>query len=599
MKPWPAKTGGIYARGVALAIIVGAAIGKAAPASDPGSLATWIESLGDASEPVRDEAYARLFTAGRSARVALLARVDDPSPTRRKLARQLLKELPLFDDSEPASLRTWLSRFQSAEAIDRPAVALQIARAPDGLAAATRLVFESTDDELVWSMLSGLDPADRVRIAGQGRADGYVPTTAPQWFLIGDVATSAAQRLEAFQRSFDKASAPPPEALQAMSRIANALCADARNRGDTARELAVRRDVALLMPASKDGLSLPASVYLETRLQLRSAEGLEDDLLTLDLSSASAEMALVKAILSASPEPMNKMPTLLRDVPAPIVAAADALKPQQLIGMLELLGRAGDVGLADALASRLISQLRGVRDPSVKVLVTRAIALRYMLAEESQAGPIARLQDFVRQLPPVILGDGLDEEGLEPLAGYVGFCKWQMEAVRRAVFVDDRPRVEWLLDRLMYVPITSSKLAIDAIYVFEMFGRLEAADEVYAECSSLMQAQLDAFPNNSSLLNRIAWFSARTGRDLDNAYGWARRALAIEPRSPAITDTFAEAAFRVGKVEEAVAAERRALAGRPGDPFMTNQLRRFESGLRPGDAERPLFSEDWNEPFAP
>ena len=53
------------------------------------------------------------------------------------------------------------------------------------------------------------------------------------------------------------------------------------------------------------------------------------------------------------------------------------------------------------------------------------------------------------------------------------------------------------------------------------------------------------------------------------------QALRVQPENYAYLDTAAELNFALGRVEEAVRLEKRALAIKPGDAFMEGQLRRF------------------------
>jgi predicted Zn-dependent protease len=67
---------------------------------------------------------------------------------------------------------------------------------------------------------------------------------------------------------------------------------------------------------------------------------------------------------------------------------------------------------------------------------------------------------------------------------------------------------------------------------------------------------------------------------LEQAERNAERAIGAKPENYAYLDTAAEVKFRLGKVEEAIALEERALALKPGDEFIEGQLRRFRAGRK-------------------
>jgi tetratricopeptide (TPR) repeat protein len=83
--------------------------------------------------------------------------------------------------------------------------------------------------------------------------------------------------------------------------------------------------------------------------------------------------------------------------------------------------------------------------------------------------------------------------------------------------------------------------------------------------------------DDAESFNNIAWLSSRCDQHLSEAASYAQRALAIDPDNAAYMDTLADVQFRLGKVEEAVQLESRALIYRPEDEFMHTQLERFKA----------------------
>ena len=218
--------------------------------------------------------------------------------------------------------------------------------------------------------------------------------------------------------------------------------------------------------------------------------------------------------------------------------------------------------------------MRRVRVYLLRYNVARAanepgLARGFLKAVQEQLGRDAMI---TRQLPdgseyPVRLSDI--------------FADVHIAQLRQAMQQDDRPTIEATLEQLAVISIYDSQMAIDAIYLFEQFGRLQEADEVYAECLGELYETLETAPNDPSLLNGVAWFCARTGRNLEQAYQFAHQAIDTAPGNSALMDTFAEAAFRTNHVQQAIEAERRGLDLQRGDLFMTKQLARFSAGVQP------------------
>jgi len=82
-------------------------------------------------------------------------------------------------------------------------------------------------------------------------------------------------------------------------------------------------------------------------------------------------------------------------------------------------------------------------------------------------------------------------------------------------------------------------------------------------------------------LNEFAWWCAQHGVGLAEAEALAHRGaeLTTEPRDKAnILDTLAEIQFKLGKRDEAVVTEERALALQPDSGYLKKQIARFKGG---------------------
>jgi len=80
--------------------------------------------------------------------------------------------------------------------------------------------------------------------------------------------------------------------------------------------------------------------------------------------------------------------------------------------------------------------------------------------------------------------------------------------------------------------------------------------------------------------NDLAWYCARWKTNLDRALEAARRATSLSHDDPLMLDTLAEVHFARGEWTPAVWAERRAVARRPGDRALQDQLAKFEAAAK-------------------
>jgi len=103
----------------------------------------------------------------------------------------------------------------------------------------------------------------------------------------------------------------------------------------------------------------------------------------------------------------------------------------------------------------------------------------------------------------------------------------------------------------------------------------KAGDE--ARMRDLLNRAVAQYPEDPDLLNSYAWTCAEKGWDLERALGLAEKAVRLSGGEPNILDTVAELQFKLGRAGEAAATIRQALAKRPGDEYLTKQLKRFEA----------------------
>jgi hypothetical protein len=340
-------------------------------------------------------------------------------------------------------------------------------------------------------------------------------------------------------------------------------------------------------------------------------EGFQDDLRSLGVPAEASIGTLIAAAIEAPPlkarQPNPSRPERARAddaaaiaaVPPAVWEALDALKPEEAVSGIEIVRAGGAVELARAMAQRLAV----MNDDMSDGLRTARLA-RLLMAQAPLDPTPEQRRAAASQLRRCLYGPtelmrearaAREAAGMMNIWAADHFVAQRLLDVRRATHRHDAAAANAVLDQIAALSIGESTLAIDAIYLLEQHGRIAEADEIYAEYLDDAEAAMETTPDNASAMNRVAWFCARTGRNLERAHQLALTATRLSPRNAALQDTFAEAAFRMGHEREALAAETSAQRSRPDYEFMIRQVDRFKAGLAAGDADRALRSEAWDE----
>lgn len=119
-------------------------------------------------------------------------------------------------------------------------------------------------------------------------------------------------------------------------------------------------------------------------------------------------------------------------------------------------------------------------------------------------------------------------------------------------------------------------------------GRKKDADGLYRRVRERYTEVATTYPKCSWARNQLAWLSACCRRDLEDGLAQARRAVELAPDAAPYHDTLAEVLFQMGKKAEAVAAQKKAIALRPGREEYKRQLKRIEAG----DPNAPRAEEE-------
>jgi tetratricopeptide (TPR) repeat protein len=134
----------------------------------------------------------------------------------------------------------------------------------------------------------------------------------------------------------------------------------------------------------------------------------------------------------------------------------------------------------------------------------------------------------------------------------------------------------------------SVDLAMYLVPELERRGRKKEADALYRAVLAEHEAVIRDWPKCAWARNQAAWLAACCRRDLEPALAHARKAVELAPESAGYHDTLAEVLFQLGKKDEAIAAEKKAIALSPAREYYKKQLKRLEAG----DPKVPRPEED-------
>ncbi|QDT70255.1 hypothetical protein MalM25_32010 [Planctomycetes bacterium MalM25] len=90
----------------------------------------------------------------------------------------------------------------------------------------------------------------------------------------------------------------------------------------------------------------------------------------------------------------------------------------------------------------------------------------------------------------------------------------------------------------------------------------------------------------ANLYNQWAWLVSNTTGDYDKAVRYSRRSLDVNPDRPSLLDTLGRCLFSAGRLDEAIAVQRRAVEQRPWIEVMRRQLDEFEAALAESEGDR-------------
>ncbi len=130
----------------------------------------------------------------------------------------------------------------------------------------------------------------------------------------------------------------------------------------------------------------------------------------------------------------------------------------------------------------------------------------------------------------------------------------------------------------------------ELVPMYDKAGRKKEATELFEKYLKVQEKLCEIYPNFSSGHNAVAWLSACCHRNLDSAREHALKAVALAPDNAGVLDTLAEVEFQLGKKDEAIAAQKKAVRLEPKRAYYRKQLERIEAGNPSTD--RPSEDDD-------
>jgi tetratricopeptide (TPR) repeat protein len=555
-----------------ISIVLVAATGPAtAPAKgDDATVSKLIESLSNADSTVRETATKQLEEMGAPARPALVKAIRSNNPEQRSRAAAVLMKLPWYASGDAPEVRRYLSEYGKLEVERRKVLVVDMYRKQRGRAidALLRLLSEEPSDEVRWQIVALLSREDeeefyrKLRGMDLGADDPPVLRLAAQawYYLDKPKALELCRRaLEADARNpssdsalriNDPARRRPEVFERQLDFCAEVLIADAvgEKKFDEAAKW-LRRQIPREPADERYALAKLTALHV----YFGPLKGVEDDVKTWGAKGDQA--------------------------PATQPVAAPALTREKVLAAMNLSADERLIAAYFLLESKFYDQAEQE---------AKAAADMPLLSDEARLGRDIRLNIIFGLLYGA---RDQDEAAADALAKAVSVAPgqlWRSEAdlwseiwwrrARAAAKKGDKALVDKHVESLKQYTPTGTDTAIEIVNWLKSSGREKDGKELFERVFLTTREQMDS--NDPTSLNDLAWLCARCEERLNDGLELAQKAVAARPENAAYLDTLAEVNFRLGKREEAVKLESKALELRPGDEFMLKQLERFKSEKR-------------------
>lgn len=525
----------------------------------------------------RDQAGRDLLTAGPSARPALVEALRSADPELRLRAGRLLLQMPWTSPDDPPAVRDILADYGQPEINQRMRKIAALANLPElaGIPALLRLLAEDPADSVRWRIGGFLRTVQSCKIWNRLRSMEPAGLRAPQIAAIGWAWTHYDPRrsIQLMRQAIAEDESRPENSSGEMELLLRYLIDQERLAGNFDQVARLLRRG--MIRGGQEVQAQWAFELLALHVERGSLEGFDQDrpicenLLSpalrlyiagkLDQRQGNADAAKRKfqQAMESSQTPAEH----LRTGDALLQQNWDEPAERELNRVLENPGKPDGYLLANA-HFRLARIVDHRKDD-------------FQTAEHLRLGLEATGQ--TRGAVLTRQGGHADESAESAASAIWAQVYWHY--YRAAAAGGDAAEAEKYLAKLLASHDNNGEIVMDLMPKLSASGHKEEAMQLFESAYKPARALLDADPENPELLNNLAWLCARSGQNLPEALEAARRATAIAPHHPAYLDTQAEAEYRNGHPEAAIALEKQALEQRPRDSFMQKQLQRFEAGL--------------------
>jgi tetratricopeptide (TPR) repeat protein len=150
------------------------------------------------------------------------------------------------------------------------------------------------------------------------------------------------------------------------------------------------------------------------------------------------------------------------------------------------------------------------------------------------------------------------------------------------------PHLKLYLQNVARTPAASPDIARAYLQLADFHGRMNQESQAI----SAYEDGLKVEPENSVILNNAAWLYATASdtslRNPQKALAYAQKAVAItKEEKSTFLDTLGESFYANGRFDEAIAAEKKAIALSPDSDLYADQLKKFQKGKQNAAAPKP------------
>lgn len=545
-----------------------------------------IEQLGDPEPTTREQALRELSRRGPSVREALQKAADSPRPAIADAARDLLERLAWTDPDDPPDARRALADYgqltppQRQERLRRLSTfsrGSNIAELIQQRRAVLRVLKSESKPAIAWNVLSQLTP-DETWAEPLAQIDTSAPTAllmfkARHLRQTNDEDGAAALLEVVIDRELAEPTTPlltiHPAAMWLVDRDRQS-----RRYGAAASRL---RDMLTRLP--EDDPEMAAEME-DALLQLHARHGplpgLDADLSRLARSGQDVRQAVLMAVLCDRVG--SGLGDILLDYPlAPRPDDTDLTRANRLMDAASLLSKIGANARAIPLFERVAAMPPDLSSTHELAHVAGVANLRlhgiYTLTQ-AYLKSAQNLENAMKRLDGVPLQNEVNGQSRTiPHNELLATLHWAY--FKHAEQQKDAAAMKEHAAKVLKTSSTSGHIFIDVLPTLEEFAPPKEIDAYFDRVYANLQAQQRAAPDEPLLMNELAWLCARSGRRPEEGLKLAEEAVRRKPEEAAYLDTLAEAQFRLGRVQDAIATEKKALQHAPDDTFMQEQLARF------------------------